>query len=40
VTLIREKGAYAIDVKIAQKNPGQDPKLMPGDSLQVPRSPF
>jgi polysaccharide export outer membrane protein len=40
VTLIRGKGAYAIDVKIAQKNPGQDPKLMPGDSLQVPRSPF
>lgn len=40
VTLIREKGAYSIDVKIAQKIPGQDPKLMPGDSLQVPRSPF
>ncbi|MBI4622346.1 MAG: polysaccharide biosynthesis/export family protein [Verrucomicrobia bacterium] len=40
VSLIRENSAYLIDVKLAQKNPGQDPKLMPGDSLQVPRSPF
>lgn len=40
VTLIRENNAYLIDVKLAQKNPGQDPRLVPGDSLQVPRSPF
>jgi polysaccharide biosynthesis/export protein VpsN len=40
VTLIREKNAYPVDVKLAQKNPAQDPRLMPGDSLQVPRSPF
>jgi polysaccharide export outer membrane protein len=40
VSLIREKNAYPIDVKLAQKNPAQDPRLMPGDSLQVPRSPF
>ena len=40
ITLIREKGAYSIDVKLAQKNPAQDPRLMHGDSLQVPRSPF
>lgn len=40
VSLVREKGAYSIDVKLAQKNPAQDPRLMPGDSLQVPRSPF
>ncbi|MSU50046.1 MAG: polysaccharide export protein [Opitutus sp.] len=40
VTLIREKSAYLIDVKLAQKNPAQDPRLVPGDSLQVPRSPF
>ena len=40
VSLIREKNAYPIDVKLAQKNPSQDPRLMPGDSLQVPRSPF
>jgi polysaccharide export outer membrane protein len=40
VTLVRDKTAYTIDVKLAQKNPGQDPHLVPGDSLQVPRSPF
>ena len=40
VSLIRENNAYPIDVKLAQKNPAQDPRLMPGDSLQVPRSPF
>ncbi len=40
VSLIREKSAYPIDVKLAQRNPGQDPRLLPGDSLQVPRSPF
>lgn len=40
VSLIRERSAYAIDVKLAQKDPAQDPRLMPGDSLQVPRSPF
>lgn len=40
VTLVRDKAAYPIDVKLAQRNPEQDPRLMPGDSLQVPRSPF
>lgn len=40
VSLVRERNAYPIDVKLAQKNPAQDPRLMPGDSLQVPRSPF
>jgi polysaccharide export outer membrane protein len=40
VSLIREKNAYQIDAKLAQKNPEQDPHLVPGDSLQVPRSPF
>jgi polysaccharide export outer membrane protein len=40
VSLNREKSAYVVDVKLAQKNPEQDPKLVPGDSLQVPRSPF
>lgn len=40
VSLVREKAAYTIDVKLAQKNPTQDPRLVPGDSLQVPRSPF
>jgi protein involved in polysaccharide export with SLBB domain len=40
VSLVRDKSAYTIDVKLAQKNPAQDPRLMPGDSLQVARSPF
>jgi polysaccharide biosynthesis/export protein VpsN len=40
VSLIRENHAYTIDVKLAQRSPGEDPRLMPGDSLQVPRSPF
>jgi len=40
VSLVREKDAYSIDVKLAQKNPAQDPRLMPGDSLQVSRSAF
>jgi polysaccharide export outer membrane protein len=40
VSLVREKNAYPVDVKLAQKNPAHDPKLMPGDSLQVSRSPF
>ncbi|PTX99026.1 polysaccharide biosynthesis/export family protein [Opitutus sp. ER46] len=40
VTLVRDRAAYVIDIKAAQKNPANDPKLVPGDSLQVPRSPF
>lgn len=40
VRLSRENNSYTIDVKLAQKTPAQDPRLMPGDSLQVSRSPF
>lgn len=40
VSLVRDKDAYPIDVKLAQKIPEQDPHLIPGDSLQIPRSPF
>lgn len=40
VSLARDNISYTIDVKLAQKNPAQDPRLMPGDSLQVSRSPF
>lgn len=40
VSLVRDKQAYVIDVKLAQKDPAQDPRLVPGDSLHVPRSPF
>jgi len=40
VSLVREQQPYDLDVKLAQRNPSQDPRLMPGDSIQVPRSPF
>lgn len=40
VSLIRDKHAYPVDVKAGQKDPSRDPRLVPGDSLQVPRSPF
>jgi polysaccharide export outer membrane protein len=40
VSLARENGSYLIDVRLAQKTPAQDPRLVPGDSLQVARSPF
>lgn len=40
VTLIRDQNTYALDVKLAQRNPSQDPRLVPGDSIEVPRSPF
>jgi polysaccharide export outer membrane protein len=37
---VRDQKTYEIDEKAAEKNPAQDPRLMPGDSIQVPRSPF
>ena len=40
VSLVRDKKAYPVDTKLAQKDPSRDPRLIPGDSLQVPRSPF
>lgn len=40
VSLVRDKNAYTIDAKLAQKKPAEDPRLMPGDSLQISRSPF
>lgn len=40
VTLTRDRKAYDFDVKLAQRQPEQDPLLFPGDSIQVPRSAF
>lgn len=40
VTLVREQAAYQLDVRLAQRTPAEDPRLVPGDSLQVPRSAF
>ena len=40
VNLVREQKAYDINITLAQKSPEEDVRLMPGDSVQVPRSPF
>jgi polysaccharide export outer membrane protein len=40
VTLSRDRQAYDFDVRLAQRRPDQDPVLVPGDSIQVPRSAF
>jgi len=40
VSLVRDQQAYEVNIKLAQKNPAHDILLMPGDSIQVPRSPF
>ena len=40
VTLVRDGVSYLIDVTLAQKNPAEDPRLLPGDSLNVPKSVF
>lgn len=40
VTLTRDRKAHDFDVKLAQRQPEQDPLLFPGDSIQVPRSAF
>ncbi len=40
VTLVRDQTAYDLNAHPAQQNPARDPRPMPGDSLQVPRSAF
>ena len=40
VNLVRDRTAYTIDADLALHQPEQDPHLVPGDSVQVPRSPF
>lgn len=40
VNLTREQNTYQIDTKLAQRSPAQDPRLVPGDAIQIPRSPF
>ena len=40
MSLVRDQAAYSVDVKAARKDPSRDPRLVPGDSLQVSRSPF
>ncbi len=40
VNVVRDQQAYTLDAKLAQRNPSEDPRLLPGDSLQIDRSAF
>jgi polysaccharide export outer membrane protein len=40
VSVVRNQNLYPIDIKLAQRDPSQDPRLEPGDSIQVSRSAF
>ena len=40
VGVVRKQALYVVDIKLAQTNPSEDPRLEPGDSLQVSRSAF
>jgi len=40
VSLVRDRNAYTISVPLAQRNPNEDPRLVPGDAIQVPKSAF
>jgi len=40
VGVVRNQILYVLDIKLAQKSPFQDPRLEPGDSVQVSRSAF
>ena len=40
INVVRDQKAYTLDARLAQKSPGEDPKLLPGDSLQIDRSAF
>ena len=40
INVVRDQEAYSLDARLAQKSPAEDPKLLPGDSLQVDRSAF
>ncbi len=40
VSLVRDRNAYMVSVPLAQRNPNEDPRLVPGDAIQVPKSAF
>jgi polysaccharide biosynthesis/export protein VpsN len=40
VGIVRKQALYVVDIKLAQTNPSEDPRLDPGDSIQVSRSAF
>lgn len=40
VGVVRNQVLYVLDIKLAQRSPSQDPRLEPGDSVQVSRTSF
>ncbi len=40
VNLVRERESYLVNTRRAEKTPADDPRLLPGDSIQVPKSAF
>jgi polysaccharide export outer membrane protein len=40
VSVVRDQNAFQLDARLAQRQPAEDPRLMPGDSVQVARSAF
>lgn len=40
INVVRDQKAYILDARLAQRSPSEDPRLFPGDSLQVDRSAF
>ncbi|KAF0093603.1 MAG: polysaccharide export outer membrane protein [Puniceicoccaceae bacterium 5H] len=40
VQLSRDERSYTVDARLAQERPGEDVRLLPGDTLYVPRSAF
>ncbi len=40
VSLARNGRSYVIDAALAERNPAEDPRLLPGDLLNVPKSAF
>ncbi|MCF3651835.1 polysaccharide biosynthesis/export family protein [Synoicihabitans lomoniglobus] len=40
INVVREQAAYTLDARLAQRSPAEDPRLLPGDSIQVDRSAF
>ena len=40
VAVVRNQALYDLDIKLAQKDPSQDPRLEPADTIQVARSAF
>lgn len=40
INIVRDQNAYTLDARLAQRSPTEDPRLLPGDSLQIDRSAF